>query len=41
MPAVSPKKAEAKNGLALDQLTQICSITPVPLSLFRKHDSAV
>jgi hypothetical protein len=41
MPAVSPEMTEAKNGLGLDHIAYIRSITPVPFSPFRKHGSAV
>jgi hypothetical protein len=41
MPAVSPEKTEAKNGLGLDHLAHIRGIAPVPFSQFRKHSSAV
>jgi hypothetical protein len=35
MPAVSPERIEAKNGLGLDYLAYIRSIAPVPSSPFR------
>jgi hypothetical protein len=41
MPAITPEKLEAKNGLGLDYLAHIRSIAPVPFSPFRKHGSAV